>query len=91
MLSKAASMKFTSLEDTNPKEATPTRPIHQEWGAGLMCFAPSPSPRTICLPPPRQWKATVQEVTIDMITLELSNGYQHSRVSVQTPQGEFLE
>lgn len=69
-----------------PKEAPTTPALHtSQKGECLRASFPispkgSPFPGTICLLHLDNRQATLQEVTIDMITLELSNGYQHSRV-----------
>ena len=87
VLSKVLNMKFTSLEDTYPKEAPTTPALHTSQRGECLCasFPNLPKRKPIPLAPSASRhldnrQATVQEVIIDMITLELSNGYQHSRV-----------
>lgn len=87
VLSKVLNMKVTSLEETYPKEAPTTPALHTSQKGECLCasFPNLPQRKPIPLAPSASphldnRQATLQEVTIDMITLELSNGYQHSRV-----------
>ena len=91
VLSNVLNMKYTSLEDTYPKEAPTTPGLHTSQRGECLCASlPSlPKMKPIPLAPSASphldnRQATVQEAIIDMITLELSNGYQHSRVELQT-------